>query len=91
MIDWLKGMPKERGLYLVRTTSGFGGAEVGYHVAYLAGSHFKVPHGETVTDYAVINEPTEGTGTYRDPLGRLCIYAQGARGVDLNDIGPGKG
>ena len=29
--------------------------------------------------------------TYRDPLGRLCIYAQGARGVDLNDIGPGKG
>lgn len=84
---------KESGLYLVRTTSGFGGSEVGYKVAYWGASRWSVPHGETVTHFCVIEEPVplKDTDVYQDPLGRLVIYAQGARGVDLNLIGPGAG
>jgi hypothetical protein len=89
-MNWHTGIPTGRGLYLCRTTEGFGGSEVGYSVLYFNG-YFKARHGQTVTHWCVIDEPVKNElGIYRDPLNRLqCKVQSYDRKVDLNDIGPG--
>ena len=89
-MNWQEGNPTGHGLYLCRTTEGFGGMEVGYSVNYYGG-YFRVQHGQTVTHWCVINEPvTNNNGIYRDPLERMrCVTQTHYRQVELNDIGPG--
>jgi len=88
---WQESIPKDRGLYLCRTTEGFGGSEIGYSVHYFNG-WFRTAPGQTVSHWCVIDEPVDNEfGMYKDPLGRIQCVAQSERGVELNDIGPGEG
>lgn len=90
-VNWQAGNPKDQGLYLCRTTEGFGGSEVGYSVHYFSG-RFRTEPGQTVSHWCVINEPVDNEfGVYKDPLGRIQCVAQSKRVVELNDIGPGEG
>ena len=90
-INWQEGIPEDRGLYLCRTTEGFGGWEVGYGVYYFNG-WFRTEPGQTVSHWCVIDEPVDNEfGVYKDPLGRIRCVAQSKRVVELNDIGPGEG
>lgn len=89
-MNWQEGIPTGQGLYLCRTTEGFGGREVGYSVNYFNG-RFRVNAGQTVTHWCVINEPIDNeSGVYRDPLGRVqCVVQAHYRNVELHNIGPG--
>jgi hypothetical protein len=89
-MNWYTGNPTGRGLYLCRTTEGFGNSEVGYSVLYFSG-YFKAEVGQTVTHWCEITEPVQNTmGIYRDPLNRMrCKVQTHDRQVELNDIGPG--
>jgi hypothetical protein len=89
-MKWQTGHPTGQGLYLCRTTEGFGGMEVGYSVNYFNG-YFRIEHGQTVTHWCEIDEPVDNEfEVYRDPLGRMrCVAQSHYRNVDLNNIGPG--
>lgn len=89
-MNWQEGTPIGQGLYLCRTTQGFGNSEVGYSVNYFNG-YFRVEHGQTVTHWCVIDEPVANEfDVYRDPLNRMqCVAQSHYRNVDLNNIGPG--
>lgn len=89
-MNWQTGKPTWPGLYLCRTTEGFGGSEVGYSVNYYNG-YFHAQHGQTITHWCVIDEPVVNEdGVYRDPLGRVqCVAQTHYRRVELNNIGPG--
>jgi hypothetical protein len=89
-MNWQAGTPSGKGLYLCRTTEGFGGSEVGYNVLYFNG-YFKLGLGQKVTHWCVITEPVKNeSGTYRDPLNRIqCKVQTYDRRVELNNIGPG--
>lgn len=91
-MNWQTGTPTTKGVYLCRTTEGFGNSEVGYSVNYYNG-YFRVEHGQTVTHWCQIDEPVQNEGgIYRDPLNRLrCKVQTHDRQVELNDIGPGEG
>lgn len=90
-MNWQTGNPTGQGLYLCRTTEGFGNSEVGYSVIYFNGRYFHGYRGVTVTHWCVIDEPIDNEfDVYRDPLGRVqCVAQSHYRDVDLNNIGPG--
>lgn len=89
-MNWQEGNPTGSGLYLCRTTEGFGGIEVGYSVLFFS-RYFRAGVGQTVTHWCEITEPVRNElGKYRDPLNRIqCKVQAYDRNVELNDIGPG--